>query len=344
MNTFIVVSLFVTAVVIYYLAPILTPFLAAAILAYLADPLVRRLMRLHLPRIVSVIIVFLILCCIIILLILLLIPQIEKQIGILIEVTPRIISWFQANIIPWLNEKFGIQAVINVDTLKTSLAENWSKAGGIAAWLGTTLLHSGFALVEWLVNLVLIPVVTFYLLLDWDKVIKGIRGLIPRKVEPTLVKLARECDDVLSAFFRGQLLVMLSLGIIYSLGLTLIGLKVGLVIGLFAGLLSIVPYLGFIAGIVTASIVAFVQYGTITSVFLVWVVFMIGQILEGTLLTPKLVGNRIGLHPVAVIFAILAGGTLFGFFGILLALPVAAVIMVLIRFLTKRYRHSQFYQ
>jgi predicted PurR-regulated permease PerM len=214
----------------------------------------------------------------------------------------------------------------------------------MAAWLWKSVLHSGFALIEWVAHLVLIPVVTFYLLRDWDKVVKGVRELLPRSSEPTIVKLATECDDVLSAFFRGQLLVMLSLATIYSIGLSLVGLQVGLMIGLIAGLLSLVPYLGFIVGIVTASIVAYVQFGTLSSLFLVWLVFMVGQVIESTFLTPNLVGNRIGLHPVAVIFSVLAGGTLFGFFGVLLALPVAAVIMVLLRFFYQRYCNSRLYQ
>jgi predicted PurR-regulated permease PerM len=343
-KTFAVILSLVVAIFLYFLAPILTPFLAGAILAYLGDPLVNYLMRLRIPRLLSVIIVFSILFFVLVLLILLLIPLIEKQIVILTELIPGTIIWVQANIMPWLDEHFGIQETINVDTIKATLASNWTKAGGIAAWFLSTVLHSGFALIEWMTNLVLIPVVTFYLLRDWNKVIAGIRHMLPRRVEPVIVKLVKDCDSVLSAFFRGQLLVMLSLGIIYSIGLSIVGLKIGLMIGLIAGLLCIVPYLGFIIGIVTASIAAFMQFGTMTSVLCVWLVFIIGQVIESTLLTPNLVGDRIGLHPVAVIFAILAGGSLFGFFGVLLALPVAAVVMVLIRFLYQHYRSSKLYQ
>lgn len=342
-NFFIIVGL-ITAGLIYILAPILTPFLVGAILAYLGDPLVNLLMRLKIPRLASVIIVFLLIFSAMMLLILLLLPLIEDQIIVLTEVIPSSIAWVQNTIIPWLKDHFGIQEMINTETLKATLAENWTKAGGIASWLWKSILHSGFALIEWITNLVLIPVVTFYLLRDWDKVVKGVRGLLPRRIEPTVVKLTKDCDSVLSAFFRGQLLVMLSLGFIYSIGLTLIGVKVGLMIGLMSGLLCIVPYLGFIVGIVTASIVAYVQFGTITSVLLVWLVFAIGQMIESMFLTPNLVGNRIGLHPVAVIFAILTGGSLFGFFGVLLALPVAAIIMVLMRYLNQRYRHSKLYR
>lgn len=341
---FIIFLVLFIGVVIYFLAPILTPFLIGAILAYLGDPLVKKLMYFRLPRLLSVIIVFLVLFVAMILLILLMIPLIENQIALLTDVIPNAIAWLQTTIIPQLKEYFGIDELVNVQTLKNTLVANWTKAGGVASWLWTSVLHSGFAFVEWLTNLVLIPVVTFYLLRDWDKVVAGVRGLLPRSIEPMTVKIVKDCNNVLSAFFRGQLMVMLALGIIYSIGLTIVGLKIGLMIGLLAGLLCIVPYLGFIVGISTASVAAYLQFGTLTSVLLVWLVFMIGQIIESTFLTPNLVGDRIGLHPVAVIFAILAGGTLFGFFGVLLALPVAAVIMVLIRFLNKRYRGSRLYQ
>lgn len=341
---FIVILGLIFVALLNSLKPILTPFLVGALLAYLADPLVERISRWGVPRLLSVIIIFLILITIFTLIILLIIPLIQKQIISLIEFIPKVISWLQNTIMPWLINRFGIQEGINIDSLKQTLAENWSKAGSAAGWIATTVLQSGMALVELVTNLLLIPVVTFYLLRDWSSVIGGIRNLLPRKIEPMVVELAKECNSVLSAFFRGQLMVMLALGIIYSIGLTAIGLQIGLMIGLIAGAASIVPYLGFIVGITSASIAAYVQFGTLTSVILVFIVFAIGQILESTLLTPNLVGDRIGLHPVAVIFAILAGGHLFGFFGVLLALPVAAVIMVLLRFVHHRYQSSQLYK
>lgn len=344
-NKFFIVTLgILTIALLYVLAPILTPFLAAALIAYLANPLVEKLIHWHLPRLLSVIIVFLFLFTVIILLILLLIPLIHGQITMLLDLVPSIISWTQDKVLPWLNANFGSVETINLETVKTTLADNWTKASGAATWILKTIFKSGMTLVLWVTDLVLIPVVTFYLLRDWRKILKNIQSLLPRHIEPTVVKLAKECDSVLSAFFRGQLLVMLSLGIIYSIGLSLMGLRVGLIIGLIAGLMSIVPYLGFIVGIVSASVAAYIQFGTTTSVLLVCVVFAVGQMLESTFLTPKLVGSRIGLHPVAVIFAALTGAFLFGFFGVLLALPVAAVIMVLLRFLNQRYRNSQLYK
>ena len=182
-----------------------------------------------------------------------------------------------------------------------------------------------------LANLFLVPVVTFYLLRDWDILVAKVSDLLPRHYIFTIKKLARECHTVLGAFIQGQLLVMMSLGTIYSIGLTLIGLKLGLVIGMLAGLASIVPYMGLVVGMAAALVAGIFQFGDLLHIFLILVVFGVGQALEGMVLTPLLVGDRIGLHPVAVIFAVMAGGQLFGFVGILIALAVAAVTMVLLR-------------
>lgn len=341
----IIVLVLVMLVLLRLLSPILTPFLVGALLAYLSDPLVTKLMRLHLPRTLSVIIVFSILFAAMILLVLLLIPLIQKQIIILTDVIPKAVIKIQVIILPWLNEHAGAVAEsFDISSLKATLMGNWKEASNIAAWVWDAVLKSGSTLFEWLINLVLIPVVTFYLLRDWKTVVSGLDSLLPRKIEKTVAGLVAECDLVLSAFFRGQLLVMLALGVYYSIALSVIGLQLGLIIGLIVGLVSIVPYLGLIIGISAAIIAAFVQFGTLTSVLLVCLVFVIGQVLESVFLTPKLVGDRIGLHPVAVIFAVLAGGALFGFFGVLLALPAAAVIMVLIRYLVQRYHDSRLYQ
>jgi predicted PurR-regulated permease PerM len=342
---FIIVLFLITISVLYFLQPILTPFFAGALLAYLADPLVTRLISLKLSRVTSSVIVFSGLFLILTLLVLLLIPLIQSQVASLADIGPNMVAWMQNTIIPWFQDTFGIQEnPINVDTLKKALADNLPKAGGAAGWVIQTVLQSGVKFLEFFVNLILVPVVTFYLLIDWDKFVTGIRNLVPRHSVATFVKLSKECDNVLSAFFRGQLLVMLALGTIYSVGLMLIGLQIGLLIGIIAGLLSIVPYLGFVVGIILASIAAFVQFGTISKVILVCLLFGIGHLIDPMYLTPKLVGDRIGLHPVAVIFAILAGGCLFGFMGILLALPVASIVMVYLRYWHQRYKHSEMYQ
>ena len=343
-KTLTITLLLITGIGLYFLAPILTPFLVGSLLAYLVDPIVNQLMRLRIPRLLAVILVFVILFSVLLLLIILLIPLIQKQLLLLTDVIPKGIAFLQETILPWVEKHVGSDQGMDINALHQSLSTNWMKAGGIAGQFLKTILHSGLALFEWGTNLVLIPVVTFYLLRDWHDIIFKLRGLLPRRIEPTIVSLVVEADTVLSAFFRGQLLVMLSLGCVYSIGLMLVGLQIGLVGGIIAGLASLVPYLGFILGITTASIAAFLQLGTLAAIVPVILVFLIGQLLESMVLTPLLVGNRIGLHPVAVIFAILTGAALYGFFGILLALPIAAVVMVIIRFLLKRYRDSRLYQ
>lgn len=339
--------LFLTVLILgwllYLLKPILTPFLIGALLAYLVDPLVTLLMRFRLPRLLSVIIIFSLLFFFIFLLFLFLIPVIQRQFENLMEALPDALDWLQVNVVPWITEQLGIHDP-SLNTLKSTIVEHLTKPGDTASKFFNTVLHSGYILVESLIHIILIPVVTFYLLLDWNKLIIGINHLIPRRIEPTVVRLVKECDAVLSAFFRGQLIVMIALGVLYSIGLTFIGLRIGLILGLIIGIISIVPYLGVIVGIVSASVAAYIQFQTWPPVFFVWLLFVTGHIIEHTYLTPKLVGNRIGLHPVAVIFAILAGGKLFGFFGVLLALPAAAVIMVWLRFLMSRYHASQLYR
>lgn len=340
--TLIVLLLFLT--VVYLLGPILTPFLLGAFLAYLTNPLVTGLVKFHLPRLVGVIIVFVLIFAVLILLVFLIVPLIGKQIDAFVDAVPAMSAWIQDTIVPWLQYMGVDSEQFSVAGLKAMIVENWVKAGGTADWIVRATLHSGVRVLEWLMNLVLVPVVTFYLLCDWDKFLRGLRDLLPRRIEPTVVNLTKECNTVLSAFFRGQLLAIVILGIIYSVGLTLVGLKTGFLIGLLAGLLGIVPYLGIIVGIIIASVAAFIQLGGFTSVILVWVVFAIGHVIDQVYLTPKLVGERVGLHPVIVIFAILAGGNLFGFVGVLLALPAAALIMVLVRYFHQQYHKSRLYK
>lgn len=317
-----------TLLLIYLLTPILTPFLLGALIAYLADPLVRRLEKWGLPHLLSVILVFMLLICIFLSFILILTPLIQNQISTLIEETPNILSWMQETMIPWLKTK------INIATLKTTLSSALPKADSIF----NTLLQSSFTIIDWLINLVLTPIVTFYLLRDWDSLCHGIANLLPKSNKKVIVDLAHECDQVLSAFFRGQLLVMIALCFIYGIGLTLIGLQVGPIIGVLGGLLSIVPFLGSVFVVVASSITALVQFHTWQPLLWVFAVYLVGQITESYVLTPHFVGSRIGLHPVAVIFSVMAGGALFGFFGILVALPAAALIKVLLRFIHQRYR------
>ncbi len=331
-------------VLLYLLAPVLTPFLVAALLAYVTDPLADRLEKLGLSRTMAVVIVFTGLLALLLLLLLIGVPLLAHQFEILISKLPGYVDWLQYTALPWLQTKLQLdERSLDLDTLKQAIAEHWQTAGGVVAGAMASVTRSGLTLLGWLVNLMLIPVVTFYLLRDWDVLVARIQELLPRTEEPVVTRLARQCDEMLGAFLRGQILVMLALGTIYSIGLWLVGLDVALLIGMAAGLLSFVPYLGFAVGLLAASIAALVQYQDLFHLALVLAVFGVGQMLEGMVLTPWLVGDRIGLHPVMVIFAVMAGGQLFGFFGILLALPVAAVVMVLLRHAHERYMHSRVY-
>jgi len=329
---------------VWLLAPILTPFVAGAALAYLGDPLVDRLERLGLGRTAAVVVVFLIMLALGGLALLGLIPLLEAQVAYLVERLPVYIEWLRGTAIPALETRFGLDLHLpQVNTLVELLQSHWRSAGGIAAAVLNSVSSGGMAVVRWVATVTLVPVVAFYLMRDWDKLIAGIRELLPRRARPVIGTLAAESDQVLSAFIRGQLLVMLALGVVYTLGLWLIGLDLALLIGSLAGLLSIVPYLGTIVGVAAALIAALVQFGDLAHLALVGVVFITGQVLEGMVLTPLLVGDRIGLHPVAVIFAVMAGGSLFGFLGVLIGLPVAAVIMVLLRHAHESYKQSRLF-
>lgn len=339
-------GLFLCGWLVYLLMPILSPFLVAMLLAYMGDPLVDRLEGRGLSRTWGVIVVFALLSLLLLILLLVLVPMLGRQLVRLYELIPQGLDWAQHQALPWLQAQFGLaEGFWRFDQLKQALTGHVGKTTDILGGLLAQATASGLALLGWLGNLLLIPVVAFYLLRDWDVMIDKLRSLLPRARENLVVQLVGECHEVLGAFVRGQLLVMLALAGIYSIGLMVVGLELGLLIGLLAGLASIVPYMGFIVGFGAAVVAALFQHSgfELYPLLGVAVVFGIGQLLEGMLLTPLLVGDRIGLHPVAVIFAILAGGQLFGFTGVLLALPVAAVIMVLLRHVHAFYKQSAIY-
>ena len=332
----------------YLLSPILTPFLVAALIGYLGDPLVDRLEARKLPRSLSVTIVFVLFTAFLLLTILLLLPMLENQIVALAKKLPAFIDFLQADVFPKLLTLTGLgshdaQQGMDLSGLKKAISENLRSIGGVAGYLINSISTSGMLIIAWISNLVLIPVIAFYFMRDWDILVDKIDHLIPRHIEPLVSRLARESDEVLASFMRGQLLVMTCLGGIYSTGLWFAGLELALLVGLLAGMVSFVPYLGFIVGILAAVIAAFMQLHDLSLLLPIAIVFGVGQLIESMLLTPLLVGDRIGLHPVAVIFAIMVGGQLFGFVGVLIALPVSAVVMVLLRYVYQSYVSSGLY-
>jgi predicted PurR-regulated permease PerM len=349
----------------------LTPFVISAGLAFLGDPLVDRLERLkffrwHINRTVAVILVFALISAGLFLVLLILMPllreQVEtlvekapemflilmpllrEQVETLVEKAPEMFDWIVGTALPWLQAKLGLSVFEwDAESLTEALKAYWKEVSTALLTVLGTVSRGGQAMMNWMMNLVLIPVVTFYLLRDWDLLVEGIRTLIPRNAEPVVSSLCRQIDKVLGAFIRGQLMVMVALGVIYTAGLWLVGLDLALIIGMGAGLLSIVPYLGTFVGVVAAVIAAVFQFQDLIHTIMVLAVFAVGQSLESMVLTPKLVGDQVGLHPVVVIFAVLAGGQLFGFLGILLALPVASALNVLVGYLHQRYRESDLY-
>ena len=320
------------------------PFIVGALFAYLGDPLVDRLEKTRLSRTLSVVIVFGTMIMSGLILLLFILPQLERQITGLVVRLPQVISWIQENMLPRLIVILGLEpGSLDLVVVKDAFANNIKDISGIMGRLLVKLTQSGQSLIVWFAYLTLIPVVTFYLLRDWDILIGKVNDLIPRPYERLVSKLAKQCDEVLAEFLRGQLLVMLALAVLYSVGLWIVGLEFFLLIGMLAGLVSFVPYLGFIVGIGVAGIAGFMQFHDIIHLVYILIVFGVGQIIEGMVLSPLLVGDRIGLHPVAVIFAVMAGGQLFGIVGVLVALPVAAVIVVLLRHVHERYLESNLY-
>ena len=326
--------------VIYLLTPVLMPFLTAFLLAYLLNPFVDKLQQFKVPRWLSACFVFLVVFVLIIGFILRVIPALQEQFFLLINWLPKLIQWVQTTALPFLNHHLHLDVDLDVNSIKANILSHvQGRIEQIVTQSVNTLFTSSYKAVEITMNVILIPVVTVYILADWDKVTReGMRYLpLPPSKKPRAQILIKECGDVLAGFFRGQLLVMLSLAILYYVGLTIVGISLAVLIAITAGCLSVVPYLGFIGGILIAISAALMQHPDLWHVGGVIVVFIVGQLCESFVFSPMFIGDKIGLHPIAVIFAILAGGQLFGFVGILLALPAAAVIMVFFRYWQQLY-------
>lgn len=323
------------------LAPVLTPFMVAALLAYIADPIVDWLETKGAPRTLGVIAVFVIILGMVLFLLLIILPILARQIMLI----PAHIAWLQAQLIPLLQPYLNASILADIKQLDVRIVMQtyWKEAGGLLVNVLQQLTQSGAMLIAWLVNCLLIPVIAFYLLRDWNILMTKVHQLFPQHRKKVLTDIALQSHAVLSAFMRGQLMVMLVLSLIYTFGLYWVGIESFLLIGVIAGVLSFVPYLGLIIGVVLAGFAAYIQYGVMLPVLQVALIFGVAQMIEMLVLTPCFVGDRVGLHPVVVIFAILVGGELFGFIGVLLALPVAAVVLVVLRFLKQHYLQSEIY-
>lgn len=316
-------------VLIWLLAPILTPFVTAFILAYITNPVARWMVARRVPRSLAALAVFVLIGVIVTVLVLIVVPALEREAVDFMRRLPGYLDRAEAmfrSATAWFAGAGGPS--LDLDAVKRQLEAHWRELGGFAAAFAAWLTKSGLRIIAFFAGIGVTLVVTFYLLRDWDVVLKRMLGLFPVKSRRPISDFAHEADTVLAAFLRGQLLVMFLLAAIYSTGLAIAGLDLAIPVGVVSGVVSFVPYLGFLGGSLLAVLAASLQGGDLWLFGGIAIAYAIGQILESFLLTPMLVGDRIGLHPVTVIFAIMAGGQLFGFVGILLALPVAAVTMV----------------
>ncbi len=334
----------VFAGLVYLLGPILSPFLFGAILAYIGSPIVVWGARHRVPRIIGALLVVAGMIAVICALILILVPMVQTEAATIARRLPELADRLNERFVPWARDRFGIDLQFDAATLRTLIADNVSGAQNIGVWVLGSLKIGGVALLGFFVNLLLTPVVMFYLLMDWDALIAKIGRLFPRRWAISSEAFAVEIDGVLAEYLRGQVTVMAILAIYYATALSLVGLQFAAPIGVLTGLLIFVPYLGIGIGLVLALVVTLLQFSAWQGVVGVLVVYGVGQLLESLALTPWLVGDRIGLHPLAVIFALLAFGHLFGFTGVLLALPASAAILVGLRHVSTAYTGSAVYR
>jgi len=328
---------------LYLLSPILAPFLFAAILAYILDPLVERFGGRYVPRTLAVILVMVGVLALLVAFALVVLPLFAKELRLLAERMPAFITWLNGRLAPLAEKYLGTAFQLDVETVRGLAGELVVENQHLVSRLLGSLKIGGLALVAFVVNLLLVPVVLFYLLRDWHALRARVDRLIPRPVHAKARAILREVDAVLAEFLRGQITVILTMSLFYVLALWLAGLEFALPIGLITGLLVFVPYVGALLGFVLGTVAALMQFDSAWGLVWVWAAFGVGQTLEGMVVTPLLVGERIGLHPVAVIFALLAFGQVFGFFGVLLALPASAALLVGLRHLRGAYLASSLY-
>jgi predicted PurR-regulated permease PerM len=332
-----------SGLLVWLLSPILAPFLFGAILAYIFAPIVEKLTRRRVPRTLAVVLVLLLALLAFVALILVVMPLIYKESRLLMERIPDLFDWLDRSAAPWLKEKFDFDARFDVETLKQMARDALAGNEDVAKRVLRSLGIGGLAVLGFLANLVLIPVVLFYLLRDWNVLIASLDRLIPRRIHARAETIAKEVDAVLAEWLRGQLLVILLMSVYYCTALSIARLDSALAIGIITGIAVIVPYIGIVVGVFLATATALLQFDNLANVLWVWLAIGVGQVLEGMLVTPLIVGQRIGLHPVAVIFALLAFGQLFGFVGVLLALPASAALLVGLRHVRAAYMAGPLY-
>ncbi len=325
------------------LGPVLTPFVAAAILSYVLNPGVDWLAARRLPRVVAVLIMMLVLVLLLLALVLVVLPTLRSELPLLQDRLPNLLDKIDSVLRPWLRQ-FGVNIHLDSAGIKDMLAK---KLAAGSSEIGPAILSSlkvgGTAVLGWIATVFLVPIVLFYLLMDWHALLERIAHTIPRRWVGQVTSMAQETDFLLAQYLRGQLLVMGLLALFYTTALTLAGFDAALPVGLITGLLVFIPYLGYGLGLLLAIVAAILQFEGGQGLGWVAIIYGVGQFLESFYLTPRLVGERIGLHPLTVIFALLAFGQLFGFVGILLALPASAILSVVFGHVRRHYLNSRFY-
>jgi predicted PurR-regulated permease PerM len=337
-------AVLVFVAMLHWLGPVLTPFLIGAILAYLGNPLVNRLRRARISRTLGTLIVVLLMGFLVFALIVVLVPLVQAELTILAQRLPTLVEQFVSRVAPWAAEHLGLTLQLDLATLQELVADHADSAKALSLQMLAGVKTGGLFLIGLLVNLALIPGVMFYLLRDWNVLIARIDDLVPRRWVSLVRQLAHDVNKVLGEFLHGQVLVMGSLALYYTGALSLAGLQFALPIGILTGLLVFIPYVGFGIGLVLGMLAALLQWNGWPGFLAVAAVYGVGQLLENYVLIPYLVGTRIGLHPLAVIFALLAFGQLFGFAGVLLALPLSAALLVALRHLRATYVESPMYR
>ncbi len=333
----------VTFTLVWLLSSALTPFIIAAVLGYVLHPAVEWLVRRRVPRWLAVSMMVLVAIVAALASVLLIVPVITKEIPLLRQQIPLLVDRLDKSFAPWLAQ-FGINVSLDMASVKAYVLKfvDANLEEGVATLLNSARVGTGFVLTL-LSTLLLVPVVLAYLLMDWQKLLRMAHSMVPPRMRPAVDGFLDECDDVLGQYLRGQLLVMLILAGYYAVGLALAGFDLAVPVGIFTGLAVCIPYIGFGLGLALALLAGVLQFASWYALIAVAVVYGIGQLVESIFLTPRLVGERIGLHPLVVIFALLAFGNLFGFLGVLLALPVSAIGFVAVRRVRKAYLSSRLF-
>ena len=328
---------------LHQLGPVLTPFLVGAILAYLGTPMVDAMERRGLHRAIGTTIAIVAFGIAIAGLFIVLIPLVQAEVALASRRLPELLARTGGHVLPWIEQTFGVTIALDLATVKAVLADNLESVRDLGLRVLSGVKSGGLLVLAILVNLALIPVVMWYLLRDWNVIVRRIDDLLPRPFEHKIREIARDIDSVLAEFLRGQLSVMLVLAIYYAIALWAVGLEHAFAIGILTGLLVFIPYVGYGLGLTLGLVSALLQWSGWPFFLAVVGVYLVGQLLENYVLIPWLVGDRIGLHPLAVIFALLAFGQLFGFAGVLLALPVSAALLVGLRQVMAVYKASPLY-